>query len=477
MRSYDVLFYGVLFFLIGVMLASLCWKIWIIAATFLVAAVFICCWLFQQKRRFIWLAGLAFLMMIGALYYTWDDLQFRKFNIIFDQKTVFAGVIVDDPSVKTGGQEATLKLEEPFSGNILLKLSRYPEFRYGDELRLEGVIKKPEAGAYADYLAKERTIGISSFAKVEVIGSGRGSAVKAFLFGIKRSIIASFQKVLPGREAAFLTGLTLGGQSEFSDEFKNAMKLSGTTHLVALSGYNITIIVWFVMGILVYFVKRRYAFIATIFFIIAFVMMAGAEASVVRAAIMGLIVLLAREAGRVYDLRNAVVLAGLAMVLQNPKVLAFDVGFQLSFLAVLGIVYLRPALANILKAREEPGLFSWRDNLLTTTAAQLAVAPLLIASFGKMSLTSLVANVLILDVIPLTMGLGFIIAAAAFFSYYFSLVLAWVVWIFLVYEIFIINLFAKLSIPFSPGIGWATATIYYAGIIFLIIYARRKGHI
>jgi len=474
MPPYRIFFFSALFFLGGIFLASFWPVALIVLITFLAALIFFLLFIFEEKKIFVWLTVLVFFAVIGALYYAWDDLNFRSANVVFGKKTDFKGVIVNDPSLKAGSQEIVLKLSQPYSGNILIKLARYPEFHYGDELNLNGIIKKPEPAGYERYLAKEKIRGISSFPKVELIGSNRGSGIKAALFEFKNKIIGSFQKVLPQKESAFLTGLTLGGRSEFSQEFKNAMQLSGTTHLVALSGYNITIIVWAVMGLLAYFLSKRLSFLLTIFIIIGFVLMTGAEASVVRAAVMGILVLLARELGRLYDIKNAVVLAGLIMVLFNPKVLAFDVGFQLSFLALLGIIYLRPAIARFFKMGEEPGFLGWRDNFLTTTSAQLAVAPVLIINFGSFSPTSLLANVLILGAVPVTMGLGFIIAFASFVSYYLSLVFSWLAWILLSFEIFIINLFAKLSLTFSSALSWAAVFLYYIIIIGFTVYVGRN---
>jgi len=90
---------------------------------------------------------------------------------------------------------------------------------------------------------------------------------------------------------------------------------------------------------------------------------------VIRAAVMGALVVMAQESGRIFDVRNAIMLAGFLMVLYNPKILVFDIGFQLSFLALLGIVYLKPALQKLSRMKESPGFLSWRDNLLTTEHA------------------------------------------------------------------------------------------------------------
>lgn len=486
MPSYDIFFFSVLFFLLGVFLASFGAGIWILIITFAAGAVFLF-FAFSKKRKinpkttenipsvkYFYLAAMLIFVIFGALYYTWDDMRFREnVQIPFNEKLSFSGQIVSNPVLKSSSQEFKLKLNEPFSGNILVKASRYPEFSYGDEVKIRGEIKLPFTEDYGRYLAKERISGTVSFAEAEKLSSDNGNRIKGALFGIKNQITGSFQRFLPPKESALLSGLTLGERGEFSEEFREAMSKSGTTHLIALSGYNITIIVWAVMGLFLWFTKRRLAFIFTILVIFGFVIMTGAEASVVRAAIMGILVILAREVGRFYDFRNAVILAGLVMTLHNPKVLVYDVGFQLSFMALLGIIYLKPAIMKFLRISKEPGFLSWRDNLLTTASAQAMVAPLLISNFSNFSLTSLIANIVVLEFIPVTMGLGFIIAGFSWISYHISLILSWLVQILLKFEIFVIEFFADISISFSPNAG-ILFLAYYAALIVFIVYVNKR---
>ncbi|OGG38122.1 hypothetical protein A2116_01350 [Candidatus Jorgensenbacteria bacterium GWA1_49_17] len=494
MPSYDIFFFGTLFFLVGVFLASFGAGIWILIITFAAMATFsFFALLIKRKmtlnevksipiKHFFWLAGLTVFIVVGAVYYTRDDMHFQEnVRMTFDEKTVFSGRIVSNPVLKSSSQEFKLELNKPLRGNVLVKTDRYPEFGYGDELKIGGKIELPFSESYGRYLAKERISGVVSFAEAEKIGSSLETPkeplwgkIKKSLFAFKNRISESFQKVLPPKESALLAGLTLGERGEFSDDFKEAMSKSGTTHLVALSGYNITIIADTLMGLFGWFlIRRRLSFFVTVFVILGFVLMTGAEASVVRAAIMGILVMLAGEIGRFFDFRNAIILAGLAMVLHNPKVLAFDVGFQLSFLALLGIIYLRPAIMKFFRITEEKGFLSWRENLFTTASAQLMVVPLLVSNFGSFSPISFLANVVILEFIPVTMGFGFVMAALSFVSYHLSLILAGFLQIFLKFEIFVIEVFAKADFSFSSEAGIAAFLVYYAVLVGFIYYAKR----
>ncbi len=473
MRIYDIAFYIVVFFLIGILAASLKIDfIIIILVAVLVAAIFLFYGYFKEYKRFFWFAGLSLFVIIGSFYYFWDDYYSRQINIVFDQKINFEGIVIKNPE-RGNQQKLVIEIQIPYSGRILTKLKNYPSFNYGDLIEFEGTIKKPEKGSYVNYLAKDKIFGTISYPKTNLISSGHGSKIKFFLFSLKEKTVSSFQKVLPAENAAFLSGITLGERAEFSKEFKQAMNKSGTTHLVALSGYNITILVIAIAYSLGYFFSRRLTFWLTLLIILGFVIMTGAEASVVRAAIMGSIVLLAKRANRLYSFRNAIAIAGFLMVLENPKVLSFDIGFQLSFMALLGIVYLRPAVQKFFKFSEDSGFLSWKDNFLTTLSAQLFVLPLLVLYFGTFSPISLLSNVLILSVIPLTMTLGFIIGFLGFIYYYFSLIFGWLTNLLLSYETSVIKFLGELNILQIKSLSIPLVIIYYFVLIVFILYTRR----
>lgn len=474
MRIYDIAFYIAGFFILGVLAASSGLNfIIIIMATILMAAIFLFIGYLRKIPRIFWLTGLCLFIIIGAFYYFWcNSYQIKNLNIIFDEKINFQGLVVKNPE-QGNQQKLVVTFQPPYSGKVLIKLRSYPSFDYGDLINFEGIIKRPDSQSYAAYLAKDSIFGIVDYPKTELIAKNQGSVIKSQLFKLKEKLISNFQKTLSAEKSAFLAGITLGERTEFSQEFKEAMAKSGTTHLVALSGYNITIIVLVIAAFFSRFLSRKITFVLTILAIFGFVLMTGAEASVVRAAIMGFIALLASQVSRLYSIRNAIVLAAFFMVLVNPRVLYFDVGFQLSFAALLGIVYLGPAIQKFFRIKEEGGFLGWRKNFLTTTSAQLAVAPLLIINFNQFSLTALIANILILEVIPPTMFLGFLLGAMGFFSTALAIILSWFINLFLVYELTLINVFAKISLPITK-IGISGIIIYYLIMVGFIVYNYRN---
>lgn len=483
----DLVFYAITFFLSGVLLASAKLSLGFITFLVLLIACAIQLVLLIPRINFIHknlctgqvgpeiknrqtIKVLSFLILFaiaGAFYYSvFENYQLRNTNIVYDRKINFSGVVVD--TLERGqNQRLVIELQKPYSGKILVKLKPYPEYKYGDLINFKGKIEKPE-GDYASYLDKEEIYGISNFSQDNFMSSENGNTVKKFLISGKEKFVSNLEKVLPVEQAAFLSGLTLGERSEFSQEFKTQMANSGTTHLVALSGYNISILVLTISFLLGAVFSKRKTFWFTLLIIIGFVLMTGAQASVVRAGIMGGIILIAAQAQRVYSFKNAIAITAFLMVLENPKVLKFDLGFQLSFMALLGIIYLVPRIKELLKVNDE-GFLAWKENLMTTSSAQLAVAPILIANFGSFSPVSLITNILILCAVPLTMGLGFVLGFLGFISYPLSLLFSWFVNLFLAYEILIIKIFGSLNIAQFKSISMIFTIVYYVALILFII--------
>ena len=475
MIIYDAVFYFIAFFLFGVLTAS--FKIGfltIISIAALIAVLFLTAGLKLKNTRLKIFAILSLTIILGAFYYNfYGYIQDKNALMVFNKKIVFSGIVANYPQ-RGDYQKLIAELQPPYSGKISIKLPLYPNFNYGTLIRFEGIIKKPFPANYADYLAKNGIFGASDFPKAKIIANNKASKIKYSLFNFKEKIIIVFQKSLAPEKAAFLSGITLGERAEFSKEFKEKMSKSGTTHLVALSGYNITIIGIVITSFFSWFLRRSLAFWLSILVIIGFVLMTGGEASVVRAAIMGIIALSAKQIGRVNSMRNAIIIAAFLMILFNPKILRFDIGFQLSFAALLGIIYLSPAIQKFLKFKDEPGFMAWRENFLTTASAQLTVIPLLIINFNNFSFSSLLSNVLILGAIPPTMFLGFLIGFLGFIFMPLSIIFSWFINLFLIYELAIIDIFSKISLPF-PAIGIYGTIFYYSALIGFTFFTSKKG--
>lgn len=471
MQLHLVFFLSALAFLSGIAYASLGLSLLysLVPAAFLFAALFFC------RVHFGISLFAALLLFAGSFYYFWDDGRYRALVSLLPQESEFKGVIVSDPKREADRQSFYLRTK---AGKLLVRTDPLPEYFYGDAVTVSGPLRRPPPDSYGRFLAKERVVGSMEKPEIGRISSGNGSKTISFLLGAKSAIRGAYQKLLPPLPAAFLSGITLGVNEDFPEKFLQNLSISGTRHLTAVSGLHIAIIIMVVFNALLLALSRRYAFLLTFVFISFFVGLTGFHASAIRAALMGFLAALALLAGRQYAAYNALALAAVILAVLNPKVLVFDIGFQLSFLAVLGIVYFEPVLRGLLGLSDDEGLLKWKNYLMVTLSAQAATAPILIAQFQNFSLVAFAANVLVLSVIPVIMVLGFFMALLSFIFEPLAQVFGFAVEPLITYVVFIINLFAKYAVPFNPKLSVVAAAVYYAALIALIywFYYRKKRY-
>jgi competence protein ComEC len=238
--------------------------------------------------------------------------------------------------------------------------------------------------------------------------------------------------------------------------------VTGISHIIAVSGFNITIIILAITSLAQIIGRKNSVWLAA-FAIVAFVIICGASASVVRAAIMGSLLLISLSLGRQYSVAPALFFAALVMLAVNPKILFWDVGFQLSFAATLGIIYFMPVLGKL--AQNLPEDFGLKTLILTTLSAILATMPLIILNFGIISLSAPIVNMLVVPAVPWSMLFGFL-TALPFVGSGSALVANWI----LLYILKVVSVFAglpysSLNAQIGPWIFWllvlAVLGLYY----------------
>jgi competence protein ComEC len=263
-------------------------------------------------------------------------------------------------------------------------------------------------------------------------------------------------------------GLILGEKASFSQELRQKFIDTGTIHIIALSGYNITIVAEWFMKLFV-FLPQTFAIGAGIFSIFLFVLMTGASSTGVRAGIMAVLALVARATGRTYDIGRALLLAATIMIIINPMILLYDVSFQLSFIATIAVIYLSPRLEkHFMWVTKRFGL---RDIICVTFSAYLFVLPFILYKMGNLSIVALPANILILLFIPITMLFGFITGFVGLFFPFLSLFFGFISSLLLSYELGVINFlsslpFASLSISNFPLLLTILIYIYFIYKLF-----------
>src|SRR3989344_377447 len=355
-----------------------------------------------------------------------------------------SGLVSEEPDVRTDA--VYYVLETPDFGKVLFKTPLWPAYSYGDLLTIKGIIRRPENFDdfdYKNYLAKRDIFWVGQNFKITKVDSSGRVTLFGRLFSYKGAFVASVNKILSEPHASFLNALLLGARRGLPKDLLEAFNKTGTSHIVAISGYNISLISVLVFNFLAYLLVPRRASIWIVGAgIVFFTVISGASASVVRAAIMGSLLIIARARDRIYGVSNALVLAGALMLFLNPRLLRYDAGFQLSFLATLGLIYISPYFNKWFSTL--PNIFSFRANLAATLSAQAAVFPVLLFGFGQVSLVAPLANVLILPAIPPTMFFGFLAGIAGFVSVGAASVIAIPAWILLSWQLFIVKFLSGL---------------------------------
>lgn len=420
------------------------------------------------KWRFL-ISAIFCVSLLAGWWYYFFFFNFRAAREAFPENgESLRGIIVDEPFMGFKSQIFTLELEKPYRGKIKVFVPQTPVFSYGDEVELFGRIKPRE---------RLNELYAAVFPKVVLLAEWRGSMSKRFLFDVRDSAVAVFKSRLRPDSAALISGLTLGVRADFSEKFKEEMRLSGTTHLVALSGYNIAVLIGALSITLGKILSRRANFLATLLILLLFVVMVGAQASVVRAGIMGFLLVLARQSGRMYDFGRAVIVAALFMVLWNPGVLRFDTGFQLSFMSLFGITFITPAIGRFWR---EPKGELWgdiRENALLSIGAQIAVIPILLSTFREFSLSAVAANMLILPFVPFIMFLGFALVFLGLIWAPLGFFASWILVVPLSYFRSIIAVFANITIPVRLSASFFTFIAYYCSLlgIWFKLYSKHAA--
>lgn len=295
-------------------------------------------------------------------------------------------------------------------GRTLVQTDPLLEFSPGDRVAVTGLLTEPrnfEGFDYRSFLAKDGVHSIMRRADVSIEGSERTLA-RTF-YAIRKRWVLQTERTFPEPAAGFSLGILIGERSTLSDAHIAAFRKTGTTHILALSGFNVSIIITAIIWVLG---RKPAALTASLGLIAAFVLLVGPSATVVRAALMGGFLLLGQLFGRPQVAMYVAVITAAAMLVMQPHALRYDLGFDLSFLATLGILWLEPDIRRHLTRIPELA----RGIVSATFAAGVTTAPLIALTFGTASLVSPLANLLVVPAIPLLMLGGFVSVMISFVS-------------------------------------------------------------
>lgn len=463
------LLWAALAFLSGIVLASLVslpFELWLALGLLgLLLAIVIKRARLQSSLLVLLLPGL---LALGAARY-----EFSRPVITVDsiahyndtpQRAYVTGTLLEPPDVRDTYMNLRVSVDAldtgdgdiPIHGLLLVRLTSEYDLHYGDRVRVRGFVQTPpenEEFSYREYLSRQGIQSILTANKVTVIPfGGQKNAVVAFFYRVKASLLSRVYTLFPDPEASLLAGILLGQDNNIPANLEQAFKNTGTAHIIAISGFNIAIIAAIFVTLFSRFFGKRKGALLAILGIILYTLLVGAGASVVRAAIMGTLSILATQFGRRNMALNTLAFTALIMALINPFVL-WDIGFQLSFMATLGLVlYAQPMedAATAFIARRFPsapvekiaGPLS--DFFLLTLAAQITTLPLMAYYFQRISLVSLIANPVVLPAQPPVMVLGGLAVVLSHLYAPLGQVVAWVAWPFLAYTIRMVEFFNGL---------------------------------
>lgn len=350
------------------------------------------------------------------------------------------------------------------------------EIQYGDHVQIEGTLKRPkpfmtDTGREFDYVGFLRSKGVQytmSFAKVTLVTHEETAIGKLFVG--KEAFLSELETAIPPPASGLGAGLLLGVKRALGEHLDSVFREVGIIHIVVLSGYNIMIVIemFSYLLALVFFPKTR--MLLGILGIVIFAILVGFSATVVRASLMAILLLVARGTGNTYAVLRALTFAGVIMLMHQPYLLVHDPGFQLSFLATLGLILFSPLIAERLLF--VPEKFGVRGLVTATLGTQIIVLPLLLYHTGMVSLIGVIANMLVLPMVPYAMILTFVTGVAGLLSDTLGIVVGYGTYLLLQYIIVVAEVCARMplaSVTLAQFPLWGMVMAY---VCLVWVYVR-----
>ncbi len=440
----------------------------------------------------------------AAIFRVWMafDIKPPSIGSCLKQNINGVGTISVEPERKETGQMLIVSVESLSIAStskscrtgllIKMKTKLYPKFIFGDRVRFSGKLLQPmnfssnsdRVFDYKGYLAKDDVYYEMKSADVTMddvedkIPSGNLlEKIYSILFTLKRKFVSNLEKTLGEPHSALAAGLVVGEKAALGKDLLDDFRIVGLIHIVVLSGYNITIVGDAMRRILL-FLPRIWGISIGGIGIAMFGLMVGGGATVVRSCFMAGVALTADLIRRDYNVVRALIFAGLIMIIQNPMILLHDPSFQLSFLATFGLIILASPVEKLLPFITDR--FGIRGIVASTVATQIFVSPYILYMMGQVSLIGMLANILVLPLIPVTMLFVFLTGTIGIIFLPLAKYLGWIAYLLLNYELVIVQKFAQIpyaSIKVPTFSGWWIFGFYIILLLILIFHRQNRGKI
>ena len=499
-------FYALFLFVSGILLGNFFdLPVVLLLSIFALTLLFCVLFLLRKERRS---ANLFFILSIVLAGFFRHELLTRDFPsnhvknfLSLNSKVSITGKIMEEPDVRKNKTFITLEVEKisigertySTTGQIILKVKE-PTFKfdYADNIKFKGYLNEPTSkrnpGAfdYKKYLNRKKIYGIVSLShanQVEILKTSKGNIFSSkIVIPLRRWILGIFDRTLSGNHKALLAGFLLGETREIPKQVYTMFRDTGTVHLLAVSGSNVWLVIGVIFGALSLLrVPKIFATLMTLPCIFIFSNLVHNDPPVVRAGIMAAVVLVGILLYKDVNLINVVSFSGLVILFFSPLFL-FDVGFQLSFASVFGILLLYPQLSKLVSkyvSRSHKNLWKWIIMpALISVSVELVLFPILAYYFNMIPLIIVVANIFIVPLAGLSVVLACFTLFSAVFSSFLAVVFSAFNWLCLdltlrLTEFFATLPIAKFSIP-APSIS--SFILYYLFLWILVssIASKKK---
>lgn len=463
---------------------KLIWFIFVLLFLFLLLLI--------KLQKVVFLVLFFLFLAIWRYLLLFPDSIVGRIENYYGQELTLVGRIIAEPELKDDKQkikfEISYGLDEndkkfKLQGRALVSTQAYPLFCRDDYLIISGEWLRPGVIEDFDYNLYLRRYGISSVSyypkiKKTTVADNKIFFKKTFriINNFKNKIAHQFDFYLSLESASILKAMMLNDKSGFDAEMNQNFSRSGLSHIIAISGMHISMLSAMFLSFLLFIgLSRQKSFYFSVLFLIFYLILIGAPASACRASLMGFLSFLAVYMGRPGNLINILFFSGIFLVFLNPWLLFGDMGFQLSFLAVVGIIYVYPIVKDffyfkVFKKTRIPEAIL--DILCVTIAVQLIAGPILIAGFKQFSLVAPLSNLLVVWTLSFLLSLTVVaIVSSAIFPFLGQL-------IYLLVDIIIKYIFVSSRLSGQlPGavVAINNWSIYFSIVYYLLlIYLLRK---